>query len=41
MKIRKINISDDGEEFDSEEACLEYENKINSKILAQVRNVTK
>ena len=30
MKIRKIYISDDGEEFDSEEQCLEYENKINS-----------
>ena len=30
MKIRKIYISDDGEEFDSEEACLEHEDKINS-----------
>lgn len=30
MEICKIYISDDGEEFDSEEECLEYENKINS-----------
>ena len=30
MKIRKIYISDDGEEFDNEEACLEHENVISS-----------
>ena len=30
MKIRKIYISDDGEEFDSEEACLEHENVFSS-----------
>ncbi len=30
MEIRKIYISDDGEEFDSEEECLEHEDKINS-----------
>ena len=29
MKIRKIYISDDGEEFDSEEECLEHEKTIN------------
>lgn len=30
MKIRKIYISDDGEEFDSEEECLEHEDRLNS-----------
>lgn len=30
MKIRKIYISNDGEEFDSEEECLEHEDRLNS-----------
>lgn len=30
MEIRKIYISDDGEEFETEEACLEHEKTINS-----------
>lgn len=31
MQIKKIYISDDGEEFETEEACLEYENSLNSR----------
>jgi len=30
MKIREIYISDDGEEFDSKEECLEHEERLNS-----------
>ena len=30
MEIRKIYISDDGEEFDSEEECLEHEQTVSS-----------
>ena len=31
MQIKKIYISDDGEEFETEEACLEYENSLNAR----------
>lgn len=31
MQIKKIYISDDGEEFETEEECLEYEKIVSSR----------